>query len=366
MIIGIDGNEANVTNQVGVSVYTSQLLHYFAELATPNEQCIVYLRRPPLPSMPRANNNFSYRVVPGPALWSQIFLPLYLYLHKEIDVFFAPAHYAPRYCPVPIVLTIHDLSFFYFPNEFLKKDLYQLKNWTEYSIKKAKRIIAVSKTTKKDITRFYTIPDEQVDIVYNGFEKKIDKDEPVNVLDTYSLKDKQYILYIGTIQPRKNITLLIQAFGIFSKKYPGFKLVLTGKKGWLFEKTLEAAQEQIKTKEILFTGYETDENVIELYKHAYCYTLPSLYEGFGIPILEAMSNSCPVITSHNSSLPEIGGDACLYFDPQDVQDLVEKFELLYENEALRQELIKKGKERVTLFSWKKCAIETLDVIRHIL
>ena len=364
MVIGIDGNEANVEHQVGVSVYTSRLLYHFSQLANENEQFVVYLRKKPIASLPKENDYFKYVVVNGSFLWSQIFLPLELYLHNQIDIFFAPAHYAPRYCPVPIVVTIHDLSYFYFPNEFLKKDLYQLKNWTAYSVKKAKRLIAVSKTTKKDIVKWYGIPDSQIDIVYNGFEKKIDRDEPVTVLDKYNLHENQYILYVGTIQPRKNLKTLIKAFGIFTKTNPGYKLVLTGKKGWLYDETLEAAQEQLKTKEIVITGYETDENVIELYKHAFCYCLPSLYEGFGIPVLEAMSNSCPVITSHSSSLPEIGGDACLYFNPQDEKDLVEKFEQLQQNEQLRKDLIKKGKERATLFSWKKCAVETLDVIRY--
>lgn len=363
MIIGIDGNEANVEHHVGVSVYTRELLYYFAQQANSNEQFIVYLRKPPMALLPAENDFFKYCVVPGPFLWSQLFLPVYLNMHKDIDVFFAPAHYAPRFCPVPVVVTIHDLSFFYFPQEFLKKDLYQLKNWTEYSIKMAKRIIAVSKTTKKDIVKFYKIPEEQVDIVYNGFEKKIKEQEENSVLDTYNLTAGQYILYVGTIQPRKNIKTLIRAFTIFSQTHPGYKLVLTGKKGWLYEDTLEAAQEHIKTKDIIVTGYVPDAVVTELYRNAFCYCLPSLYEGFGIPILEAMSNGCPVITSHSSSLPEIGGDACLYFEPQDQQDLVEKLSQLYDNENMRNELIKKGHDRVSLFSWKKCAMETLDVIR---
>lgn len=209
----------------------------------------------------------------------------------------------------------------------------------------------------------YHISEHDIYIVYNGFEKKVDTDKPSNALEKYDLKENKYILYVGTIQPRKNIPTLIRAFGKFSRINPGYKLVITGKKGWLYEQTLEAAQEQLKTKEIIITGYESDENVVELYRNAFCYCLPSLYEGFGIPILEAMSNSCPVIASQNSSLPEIGGDACLYFDPQDEQDLVADLERLHDNTALRQELIQKGKSRVTLFSWKKCAEETLDTIR---
>src|SRR5690606_8901964 len=128
-------------------------------------------------------------------------------------------------------------------------------------------------------------------VVYNGFEKKVNPNAQSDVLKQYELKRNQYILYVGTIQPRKNIQTLIRAFEIFAKSHPEFKLVITGKKGWLFEETIEEAKALQEKGQIILTGYESDENVVTLYKNAYCYTLPSLYEGFGIPVLEAMSNS---------------------------------------------------------------------------
>ena len=154
MVIGIDGNEANVDNHVGVSVYTSEILKYFSTIKDNDIYFEVYLRANPKIFMPKESSNFKYIVVPTKFLWSQIFLPIHLRLYSKIDVFFSPAHYCPRFLKIPLVVTIHDLAYFYFPHEFLKKDLYKLKNWSKYSVFKATRIISVSKTTKKDILKF--------------------------------------------------------------------------------------------------------------------------------------------------------------------------------------------------------------------
>lgn len=366
MTIGIDGNEANVSKQVGVSVYTTNLLNYFQKKATMQTQFRVYLRQQPLPLMPAENKYYKYVVVSGPVLWSQIFLPLQLNLHKQIDVFFSPAHYSPRFCPVPLVVTIHDLSYFYFPDEFLEKDYFKLISWTEYSVNKAQKIISVSKSTKKDIMKFYKIPDEKIQVIYNGFEKTVDvsntPDE--NFLIMNDLTAKKYILYVGTIQPRKNITTLIKAFAKFHQLYPDFKLVITGKKGWLYKDIFAEAQKQQVENSIIFTGFVPDNDVALLYKHAFCLVSPSLYEGFGLPLLEAMSFGCPVISSHSSSLPEIGGDACLYFDATDEKDLLEDLKLLATDQKIRNDLITKGKARIKLFSWEKCAEETLQAIQN--
>ena len=156
MIIGVDGNEANVEKRVGVSVYTLNLLKYFKKQSNKDLKFKIYLKNSPLSDLPNQDNFFQYKVVPGKILWSQIYLPLQLYQKKDIDVFFSPAHYIPRFCPVPTVVTIHDLAYFYFEKDFLKKDLYQLKSWTKYSVNKASKIIAVSKTTKKILLNYIT------------------------------------------------------------------------------------------------------------------------------------------------------------------------------------------------------------------
>lgn len=361
MIIGVDGNEANVKMKVGVSVYAFNLLHYFRKRADNDISFKIFLKDKPLDGLPSENRHFQYTVIKGKFLWSQIFLPLTLYFKKNINVFFTPAHYAPRFCPVPYVVTIHDLSYFYFPDEFLKQDLYKLKNWTRYSITNAKKIIAVSNSTKKDILKNYSLDEKKIDVVYNGYERaklKAVKFKRKNV-------DKPYILYVGTLQPRKNIPTLITVFGKFLHFYPDFELYIVGKKGWLYQKIFDQVAETGLTDKVHFTDYVTDEQLAFLYQSAFCLVMPSFYEGFGIPLLEAMSYGCPVISSFSSSLPEVGGDSCLYFDPGNVDDLLEKMKTLKEDKNLKQELIKKGKERLKFFSWKTCGEETLNIIKSV-
>lgn len=364
MIIGIDGNDANVKELVGVSVYAKNLLQYFQKVADKDTQFTVFLRKAPLPTLPEENEFYKYAIVPAQMFWSQVFLPINLFTTNKVDVFFSPAHYSPRFSPGPTVVTIHDLAYFYYPNEFLKKDLYKLTNWTKYSVNNAKKIIAVSKTTKKDLKKFYTIPDEKITVVYNGYEKGgADQKLPaVSPLKQYELKPQKYILYVGTLQPRKNILTLIKAFKKFYDNNSEFKLMLVGKKGWLYDEIFYEVKNLNLEDSVIFTGYLPDNEVSELYKYAYCYVLPSLYEGFGIPVLEAMSYDCPVISSFASSLPEVGGEAALYFDPENVNGLVDDLESL-KSEKLRKELIEKGRERIKHFSWEKSAKETLEVIK---
>ncbi len=368
--IGVDGNEANVEKKVGVSINALNILRYFSSIADPETQFLVYLREPPLLDLPDENEFFKYKVIKGRFLWSQIYLPLELFFNKNIDVYFSPAHYLPRFCPVPQVVTIHDLAYLYFPKDFTKKDLWQLKNWTDASIKKAHRIIAVSKTTKKDIVKNYGVDGNKVSVIYNGYEKQTTektsavKLSDINQAQTAEIKPKKYILFVGTIQPRKNLEILIDAFEKFIQTNKDFRLIIVGKKGWLYERIFEKVRTMKLENKVIFTGHITDEELAGYYINAFCLTLPSLYEGFGIPVLEAMSYNCPVIASFSSSLPEVGGDACLYFDPKNSDDLLEKFSILLGNNKLRKELILKGKQRIKDFSWEKCGKETLEVIKN--
>jgi glycosyltransferase involved in cell wall biosynthesis len=364
MRIGVDGNEANVEQHVGVSVYTLKLLEYFQRYATVDTTFTVYLKAPPLSALPSETDHFKYEVVKAPGLWRQIFFPIYLATHIKPDVFFAPAHYAPAGYTNPLVVTLHDLSYFYYPNEFLAKDLFKLKNWTEEAVRDSKKIIAVSKTTKKDILKFYKVADEKVTVVYNGFEKlppeKLDNEV---VLKKFGLTRGQYLLYVGTIQPRKNISVLLRALPLVSGFAPEMKLVITGKKGWMYQSILDEAKENNMADKIIFTDFVSDDELSVLYQEAFSFVQPSLYEGFGIPLLEAMANDCPVIASIHASLPEIGGDACLYFDPDEAEDFTERVKELYGNTAKRSELIEKGKKRITYFSWESCGKETLEVLK---
>jgi glycosyltransferase involved in cell wall biosynthesis len=178
----------------------------------------------------------------------------------------------------------------------------------------------------------------------------------------------QYILFVGTLQPRKNITRLIEAFSClkpYALSLRSLQLVIVGKKGWQYKEILKAPNKFGVADRVKFLDFVSDEDLPSLYKNALCYVLPSLYEGFGLPVLEAMKYDCPVITSNVSSLPEAGGDAALYVDPMNVQDIAEKIELLIRDEKLRRELIGKGRKQIKKFSWEKAAKETLKVLGEI-
>ncbi|MFH0773310.1 MAG: glycosyltransferase family 1 protein [bacterium] len=372
IVIGIDGNEANVCRRVGVSVYTLNLLRYFQSQSSKNLRFIVYLRNKPQIDLPQQTEFFTYRIVWGPVVWSQLFLPIHLLLYKlmgnSLHVFFSPAHYIPRFCPFKTVVTIHDLSYLYFPDEFLKKDLYQLKNWTEYALKNTVKVIAVSKTTKKDIVHEYAIPEEKIAVIYNGYEHTHSQGEEHHskmVKTGQSKINNPYFLTIGTIQPRKNLSVLITAFSQFHASHPEFRLILAGKKGWLYENIFKQVESMGMKEYILFPGFVLEDEKNNLYKKATAFILPSLYEGFGIPLLEAMAHGCPVLSSFSSSLPEVGAEACLYFDPKSVDDLVDKMTTITTNQDIVKKLVVLGKKRIEAFSWVETGRKTLHVLQSL-
>ena len=360
MIIGIDGNEANVPEKVGVAVYTLELLRYFSNQASKNLQFVVYLRGKPLADLPNESHYFKYKIIRAPRLWRDIVFPFYLYAHPHIDLLFCPAHYSPRFCPVPIVVTVHDVSYAYFKNEFLKEDLHKLTDWTRHAVAHAKKVIAVSHSTRKDILKNYEISASKVTVIHNGFDKS--ESSYHDKEGTFSIPKSPYILYVGTVQPRKNIQVLLEAYKKLLKAHPHYKLVIVGKMGWLFGDIFEKVLEMGLEDKVIFTGYVSNIQLASLYKKAACFVFPSLYEGFGIPLLEAMSYKCPVIASTAASLPEVGGDACLYFDPHDPNQLAKKIVEIIESDDLRKTWVKKGLERVKQFSWEKSARETLKTL----
>ena len=343
---------------------------------------VVYLKDKPREDLPKENEKWQYRVIGPKKLWTQIALPIDLYFHKPCpDIFFTPTHYAPRFSPVPTVISIMDLSYIHFPELFKKSDLYQLKNWTAYSVKNARKILTISKASKDDIMRVYRVPEDKVIVIYPGIKKNIkyqisNMDE---IRNKYGIRG-EYILFVGTLQPRKNIVRLIEAFafvchpelvsGSQSKRDSDLRqndiqLVIVGKKGWLFDEILKAPKKFGIEDKVKFLDFVADEDLPLFYKNALCFVLPSLYEGFGLPILEAMQYGCPVITSNVSSLPEAGGDAALYVNPLDVDDIVKNLELIIQNSELRNKLKKKGYEQVKKFSWEKTARETLRVLEEV-
>ncbi|CAN5194046.1 glycosyltransferase family 1 protein [soil metagenome] len=371
MIIGIDGNEANTDRRVGIGEFAFELINQFGENNDNGLTFQIYLKNKPKDDLPEQNKEWKYQVFGPKKAWTQFALPVNLFLKKpRPSVFFTPSHYAPRFSPVPTVISLMDLSYIHFPELFTKKDLYQLKNWTAYSVKKAQRIFTISNASKNDIIKVYHIAEDKIDVLYPGIKTTMHLEPhiyPMNELQSKYGIGKEYILFVGTLQPRKNIKRLIEAFSqiVKQKEHVNLQLVIVGKKGWQYEEIIAAPALYEVSSSVKFLDFVEDADLALLYSHAICYVLPSLYEGFGLPVLEAMKHDCPVITSNVSSLPEAGGDAALYVNPTDTKDIAKKIAMLVTDKDLRKELIQKGRKQVEKFSWEKTAQKALSILEEV-
>ncbi len=252
---------------------------------------------------------------------------------------------------------------------FLPKDLYQLKSWTVYSVKQAKKIITISENSKSDIIKYYGIAKEKIVVAYPGYNKEKyqiskvkDQKYILKIKNKYKIKG-DYILYVGTIQPRKNLKRLLEAFKRL--KTQNLKLVLAGmikegRGGWMSDEIIHQAQ-----SDIIITGYIPENDLPYLMMGARAFVLPSLYEGFGIPVIEAMACGIPVVVSNVSSLPEIVGKAGVLIDPYDVSDIEARLFKVCTDNKERENLVRLGLERVKLFGWERCAQIILNTLKTI-
>jgi len=290
-------------------------------------------------------------------------------LLKEVDVFFSPHIFlssVSKKCKV--VATFHDLSFEKYP-EFYSAS----KNYWHFSMnpkkqaRKADKIIAVSESTKDDLIGLYNVNPEKIKVLYSGINSELRiRNQELRIREIrkkYNLPEK-YILYLGTLEPRKNIIGLIKAFEKFKIQNSKFKiqLVIAGSKGWLYKDIFKAVENSSVKNEIIFTGFIDDEDKSILYSQAELFVYPSFYEGFGFPPLEAMACGTPVITSNVSSLPEAVGDAAITINPYNLDELYRAMEMVLNNNQLKNILIVRGFEQIKKFSWQKCARESLNFI----
>lgn len=363
MIIGIDGNEANVKNRVGSGTYAFELLKQFAKNRQHN--FTVYLKEKPIADLPKETENFKYSVFGPKKLWTQFALPVKLTFGSKVDIFFSTAHYGPRFTKVPYVVTIHDLSYLHFPQMFKKDDLLQLKTWSKYSIEGSAHIIAPSKTTKDDIVKNYKVPASKITVTYEGYDKSRFKPQPKTRIGLIKKKyqiEGEYIIFVGTLQPRKNLERLIEAFHKLSGK---LNLVIAGKKGWLYKSIFERVKELNLEDKIVFTDYVPDSELPALIGGANVYALPSLWEGFGIPVIETQACGIPVVVSKTSSLPEIVGESAVLIDPENIDSIANGIKKALDPKT-KSDLVKKGFENIKRFSWEQCAKETIKVLTGVI
>ncbi len=298
-------------------------------------------------------------------LWEQLVQPWTL-RRIGAHLVHGPAFVGPLLAPCPVVITIHDLSFIRFPTLFRPANRLYLTVLTRLSARHARRLIAVSAHTAAETTRLLGVPSERIDVVYHGVDPAfhpLPADEVAVFRQRRGLPER-FVLCVGTLEPRKNQTRLVEAF---ARIHDGqVKLVLVGGKGWLYDELFTRVEALGLSKEIIFPGYVMNDELPLWYNAATILAYPSLYEGFGMPVLEAQACGTPVLTSNVSSLPEAAGDAASMVDPYDVEALAAELDRLLTDKPLRHELRKRGLAHASQFTWTLMAQETADVYRRAL
>ncbi len=312
------------------------------------------------------NNSFLWRK--NSNLWLQSLLPVILKKNK-VDLFHGTLFLDPILSHVPSIITIYDMVLNTFPETMSWKNRLPLKLLMKSSAKKAARIIAISESTKKDIIKFIEIQPEKIRVIYPGVSKNFsplnDENDGV-ILDSLKLSPG-YILTVGTLEPRKNLIRLLNAYKmIVSGDGEIPQLVIVGGHGWLKVDINKIVDSLGLSKKVLFTGYVSDNDLPALYRNAKIFVYPSLYEGFGLPPLEAMACGIPVISSDTSSIPEVVGDAGLLVDPYRTDEIARAINIVLRNEELYTRLKRAGITRSGLFSWDKTAQETIKLYQEVI
>ncbi len=369
MIIGIDINEANIGQRVGVNQVAYAMFKALT-VSLPSEDKIIALSKErPLPDLPVTKDNLTYEIFGPKRMWVMTGLTKRLFFNQpKIDVLFSPSHYTPLLSNVPSVIYLMDLSYERFGTEyFTTYDITQLKRWTPLSIKKAKHVLTISEFSKSEIVSLYHTSPDKVTVVYPGFDRltyhsKIPKTKQLQVRKKYGIAGK-YFLYVGTLQPRKNLGKLIEAFAKLKNKQ--VKLVIGGKKGWLYDQIFERVHEMKLENRVIFLGFVPNEDLPGLIKGCQAYVLPSLYEGFGMPPVEAQAVGVPVVVSRVSSLPEVIGASGIFIeDPNSIDSIKEGLEkVLSLRKSEREAIIEVGKENTKRFDWNVSAAKVLEVLK---
>ncbi len=298
-------------------------------------------------------------------LFENFSLPVNFRRHN-FDLYHSPSYVLPYFANIPSVLTIHDLLTLDCPELCQNGSVLYFKFLLPLSVKKANKIIAVSNTVKKDILRHFNIPENKIEVIYHGVSPVFKKSSDTTVLKKYHLPEK-YILFVGNIEPKKNLERLIRAFDLLKKNTAlPHKLVIAGKKGWKYKPVFDSIAGLKIAKEVIFTGYVPESDLPAVYSMADLFTFPSLYEGFGIPPLEAMACEIPVLISSQGALPEITGGRCLQVNPFDVHEIAGGINRLLTDDHLRKKSVTAGKEWVKQFTWEKAAEETLRIYEQVI
>jgi glycosyltransferase involved in cell wall biosynthesis len=373
VLIGIDASRSTVAHRTGTETYSLHLIRGLLELDTAH-RFRLYFNQAPLPGLfsaaaGAAAGRCEQRVMPFPRLWTHARLSAEM-LVRPPDVLFVPSHVLPIVHPKRSVVTVHDLGHRFYPEAHTSRQRCYLEWSTRYHVSSAAHLLADSEVTRQDLVRLYGADEARITVVHLGvdpaLETVVDSGERARVRAKYGLADR-YLLYVGTLQPRKNLVRLIEAFAEACTTGLGadVQLVLAGKQGWLYEEILERGRTLGLGKRVILPGFVPQADLAALYSCASLFVMPSLYEGFCMPVLEAMACGTPVACSTASSLPEVVGDAALLFDPHDVGEMASAILRLLCEDALVRSLIRRGAKQAASFAWPRAARQVLDVLEHV-
>lgn len=370
MRLAIQASDLDHKRIDGTRVYLYQLLKYFGALRKQDTFFLYHKGDFNQSLIPKSFPN--YRVIQkrGRGPWMQTTFAWEMFRAKPEKVFL-PLQAAPLLFPKrsEITATIHDLAFRFYPETFTWWTRAKLNVFLSLVLWRAEKIITVSHATKRDLIYFY--PDitarKKIRVIHHGFDRefygtKVPLALRQPVYERFGLEPGKYILYVGALQPRKNLLRVIDAFESLEKELNGVKLVLAGEVAWLSEHIIEKAEHSSRKGDIVLTGGLDFETLRALYQGAGLFLFPSLYEGFGLPILEAFASGVPTLLSENSCLYEVALEGAWYCNAFDVEDMAAQIMAVWNNEELQQNLRERGYERLKEFSWEKTAKETLDFI----
>jgi glycosyltransferase involved in cell wall biosynthesis len=369
MLIGIDASRAVALQRTGTENYSLYLIRALIELGA-EHRFRLYFNQAPNPGLFTEYVKVEHRVIPFPRLWTQLRLAAETALHPP-DVLFVPSHVVPFVHPRRCVVTIHDLGYLYYAQAHTRFQRWHLGWTTKFNARTAQRIIADSQATSNDLQKSYHVAGNKVVVAYPSGAGELHPVTDTAVLQQCRQRYRtgsQYLLYVGSLQPRKNLPTLVRAFGAAVRAKaidPSIRLVLAGKQGWLPEDLGGIASDEGVKDRVELPGYVPDTDLSALLSGALAYILPSYYEGFGLPVLEAMACGTPVICSDVSSLPEVAGDAAMLVDPHDIAGLAHAMTRICNDPILRQTLIQLGLQRAKTFSWQTCARTVMDVLETV-
>jgi glycosyltransferase involved in cell wall biosynthesis len=361
MLVGIDASRAFSANPTGTETYSFEITSALLKARSPY-RFRLYTRKTPPPGSCPPQINYDIHSLSFPRLWTHVRLSAEMISYPP-DVLFVPSHVLPLVHPQTSLVTVHDLGYLHFPQAHRGLDRWYLDLSTRWNARNAMRVFVDSNATSLDLVHFYGIDPSKIHVVYPAvggdlFHTGVSAKEIAKVVNRYHIQD-DYLISVGTVHPRKNYERLIQAFQTLPEKY---QLVIVGKEGWRYREIRSTLDRLNLASRVKFLDYVGAADLPALYSGARLSVFPSLYEGFGFPILEAQSCGTPVVCSNTSSLPEVAGDAAAFFDPLDVDSISGAINNVVRDELLRANLIAKGRANVTRFSWGNAADEILKTI----